>query len=58
MVVCLVPPSPPDFFYELDNYTYRDMNFGDHKRFHGIEKIWLRDTLVYELQYFGGTVKK
>ena len=39
-------------------YDYRDMNFGDYKRFNGIEKIYKDDELVYELIYCGGTVKK
>ena len=44
--------------HSKDAYEYRDMNFGDFKRFNGIEKIWKDGELVYELLYFGGTVRK
>ncbi len=43
--------------FVLDDCEYRDMNFGDYKRFQGIEKIYYKDELVYELTYCGGTVK-
>ena len=39
-------------------YEYRDMNFGDYKRFTGIEKIFKDGELVYELSYCGGLVRK
>jgi len=39
-------------------YEYRDMNFGDYRRFNGIEKIFMNSELVYELIYCGGTVRK
>jgi len=46
------------FTYRKDKYEYRDMNFGDYKRFNGIEKIYSDGELVYELIYSGGTVRK
>jgi len=46
------------FVLQYNEYEYRDVNFGDWKRFHGIEKIYKKDELVYELQYFGGCVKE
>ncbi len=46
------------FRYEKDLYEYRDMNFGDYKRFNGIEKIYKSGELVYELVYSGGVVVK
>lgn len=46
------------FFYTEGPYEYRDMNFGDYKRFNGVEKIFKNGELVYELLYFGGTVRK
>lgn len=39
-------------------HEYRDMNFGDYKRFNGIEKIFKNGELVYELIYCGGIVSK
>jgi hypothetical protein len=46
------------FRYEEGVYEYRDMNFGDFKRFNGIEKVYKSGALVYELIYCGGIVKK
>ena len=46
------------FYYAKGPYEYRDMNFGDYKRFNGIEKIFKDGALVYELIYCGGTVRK
>ncbi len=46
------------FYFSEDCCEYRDMNFGDYKRFNGIEKIFKNNTLVYELIYCGGIVKK
>ena len=46
------------FFHAEDNLEYRDMNFGDYQRFHGVEKIIMSGKLVYELLYFGGEVRK
>jgi len=46
------------FYFNEENYEYRDMNYGDWKRFHGIEKVYKNNQLVYELMYFGGTVRK
>lgn len=42
------------FTYTRGDLEYRDMNFGDFKHFHGIEKIFHAGELVYELQYCGG----
>jgi len=46
------------FYYSEGSYEYRDINFGDYKRFSGIEKIFKDKELVYELIYCGGTVRK
>lgn len=46
------------FHYSEGPYEYRDMNFGDYKRFNGIEKIFMDSELVYELIYCGGMVRK
>lgn len=46
------------FHFVEGSYEYRDMNFGDYKRFNGIEKIFKNGELVYELIYCGGIVKK
>ena len=46
------------FYHTEGLYEYRDMNFGDYKRFSGIEKIFKNGELVYELIYCGGTVRK
>lgn len=46
------------FHYVDGPYKYRDMNFGDFKRFNGIEKIFKSGELVYELSYCGGLVRK
>ncbi|MBI2609095.1 MAG: hypothetical protein HYW47_05780 [Deltaproteobacteria bacterium] len=46
------------FYFSDSPYEYRDMNFGDYKRFNGIEKIFKKKELVYELIYCGGTVRK
>ncbi|HLE12714.1 MAG: hypothetical protein A2504_16875 [Bdellovibrionales bacterium RIFOXYD12_FULL_39_22] len=46
------------FYYTDGSFEYRDMNFGDYKRFNGIEKIYKNGELVYELVYIGGEVKK
>jgi hypothetical protein len=42
----------------VDGFEYRDINFGDWNRFHGLEKIYLKTELVYEFQYMGGTVRE
>ena len=46
------------FYFVEGPYEYRDMNFGDYKRFNGIEKIFKNKELVYELIYCGGTIRK
>ena len=47
------------FVYKTGELEYRDVNnFGDFRRFHGIEKIMMDDEVVYELIYCGGTVRK
>ncbi|MBI2519949.1 MAG: hypothetical protein HYV97_06020 [Bdellovibrio sp.] len=46
------------FYYAEGPYEYRDMNFGDHKRFNGVEKIFKSGEMVYELIYCGGMVRK
>lgn len=46
------------FRFAASPYKYRDMNFGDYKRFNGVEKIWKNNELVYELSYCGGIVRK
>ena len=40
------------------DFEYRDMNLGDYQRFNGVEKILRQGTLVYELIYCGGVVRK
>jgi hypothetical protein len=46
------------FTMKIDEIIYRDTNHGDWKRFNGIEKIYSKGELVYELTYFGGTVRE
>lgn len=46
------------FSFVDGEYEYRDMNFGDYKRFNGMEKIYVGGKLAYELAYTGGVVRK
>lgn len=46
------------FSFRHELCEYQDSNQGDFKNFHGKEKILLDGTLVYELRYFGGLVRK
>jgi hypothetical protein len=46
------------FEYHYQQCEYRDSNRGDFKNFEGREEILLEGTLVYELRYFGGLVRK
>src|SRR3989338_3341805 len=46
------------FVYKDGDFEYRDMNLGDYQRFNGVEKILRQGTLVYELIYCGGVVRK
>lgn len=46
------------FYFKDGNIEYRDMNFGDYKRFNGTEKMFCKGELVYELNYLGGNVRK
>ena len=46
------------FLFQQGEFEYRDMNFGDFRKFNGIEKVWRNGELVYELTYFGGMVRQ
>lgn len=46
------------FVQRFGDFEYRDVNYGDWQRFHGLEKIFADGELVYELMYFGGCVRE
>ena len=47
-----------NFEFRYQECKYKDVNSGNYKKFQGKEEIFLENTLVYELQYFGGLVRK
>jgi hypothetical protein len=46
------------FSFQHERYQYVDVSHGDYRNFHGQEQIIYDSTVVYELRYFGGIVRK
>ncbi len=45
-----------EFNFAVDGYTYEDRNMGGYKQFVGVEKIFVQDKQVYQLDYHGGII--
>lgn len=45
-----------EFNFAVDGYTYEDRNDGTYKQFVGVEKIFVQEKQVYQLNYHGGII--
>ena len=44
------------FNFAVDGYRYEDRNTGSYKQFVGVEKIFVDEMPVYQLDYHGGLI--